>query len=636
VFTHNIVSRSREKRNSVFAFPQGINLPEQPLASRVGRLFTLFEAKAAGLKSASAWKKEGREITPDVRPSGFVVTKVGVSQGVSNLEYAVLESLGNNRYQVVMDGWDVYSMAQTQPSSSKRRKSPTFEPQPTSQTSLPEETPQESSKKAAPSPGEEATGGHPPYVIHPNNMELDERDGEEEKLGTGVWLSIPNNLTIPDTHKDVTEEIYYYLHTVLVGRFNSKHDPDGTVRIHRKTMQQILGNPARETKARTFLLDRGILYSDHIYRQGDFSKSYGLNPQYFQEVTRYQVTKPKLANKIKLARLKRLDIRKEREVQRSTLVDYLDAWAKRIDIDLNGCQREAGTLPHPTFHLIPAVAIANRDYRLQRDDYGRVHSPFTQLWTPLRGYLRFQDEPLHNIDTRNSQIVFMSKLMREEHLARNRAESADVQKFIGLVEEGRIYDHLLELAQQEIGDYLKWRKVRAKQKAIWHERFLLHVCTTARPRTAAEWNAARRAFQRRNPIKAIEVPVTEVARSDFKQMLFADVFYGKREVSTRITGVFRHEFASVHQFILDQKASDYRQLACNMQRAEAELMIDTVCLRLMMHHTEIPLVTIHDSIMTTEEHIPTVARIMVDDFERLGFRPQFKVNDEEYQRPAIS
>jgi hypothetical protein len=556
VFVHNIVSTNSEKRKGVFKFPQGIRLPEQPLTSRVGRLFSFFEAKAGGLKSASAWKKEGREVIPNVRPTGFVVTKVGLSSGLSNLEYAVLASVRNNRYQVVQDGWNFYSIDQTRPWSPKRTRTQVSEPKPP--TSFIEENLQERPGEKAPSPGERAASGQAPYVIHPNNMDSPVRDGEKGNLGTGVWLSVPNNLTIPDTHKDVTEEIYYYLHTVLVGRFNSKHDPDGTVRIHRKTMQQILGNPARETKARTFLLRSGILYSDHIYRQGDLSKSYGLNPQYFQEVTRYQVTKPKLANKIKLARLKRLDIKKKREVQRSSVVDYLDAWAKRIDIDLDGCQREADSLPNPTFHLIPAVTIANRDYRLQRDGYGRVHSPFTQLWTPLRSCLRFRDEALHNIDIRNSQIVFLSKLMREEHLARNKAEAADVEEFIRLVEEGQIYDYLLERAQQEIGDYLRRRKARQKQKVIWHERFLLHVCTTARPRTAEEWNAARRAFQRRNTIKAIDVPMGEVARSDFKQMLFADVFYGKREVNTPITMIFRRVCPSVHQFIFDQKVDDYR------------------------------------------------------------------------------
>lgn len=391
-------------------------------------------------------------------------------------------------------------------------------------------------------------------------------------------------------------------------------------------IQQILGNPKKETKARKFLLENGIIYTDHTYSEGEFSKSYGLNPLYAQQITRYEVTKPKLANKIKLARLKRLDLKRKRQVKRSKIVDYLDVWAKRIDIDFDICQKEVEILPNPTFHLIPAVSIANRDYKLQRDDYGRVHSPFTQLWTPLRTALRFQKQPLYNIDIRNSQIVFLSKLLREDYLVNNQPETPDIRKFIGLVEDGEIYDHLLKNSQEAILAYLTRRKTQEIRKTIWHEQFLIHICTIARPRMALEWKIAKRSFQRQHPIKSIQVSVTEVIRSDFKQMLFADVFYGKREVNTPITQLFGREFPSVHQFILDQKVENYKNLARDMQRAESELMIDTVCLRLMAHHPEIPVVTIHDSIMTTEQHIPIVARIIREKFERIGFRPSLKVS----------
>jgi hypothetical protein len=50
-------------------------------------------------------------------------------------------------------------------------------------------------------------------------------------------------------------------------------------------------------------------------------------------------------------------------------------------------------------------------------------------------------------------------------------------------------------------------------------------------------------------------------------------------------------------------------------------MIDTVCLRLKKHHPEIPVVTIHDSILTTAEHLPTVKRIILEEFARIDLRP---------------
>jgi len=417
-----MIYSSKSEQNFI---PKTFSLPEEP-SSRVGILFNYFEAKRLGLKSASAWKKEGRIVIPDVTPAGFVVIHIERSIGLSNLEYAVLESLGNH-YTVVRNGWYVYSYDQTIPktnksskysnsdinSISKQEKQQKEPPAPVPDGHSPyvihinnrENDIHQTKEKQIQAPGDSAPDGHPPYVIHINNRQYPNRDNREWE-GTGVWLSIPQNLTIPDSHKDVAEEFYYYLHTVLMGKFNNKHDLDGTTRINRRLIQQILGNPKKETKARKFLLENGIIYTDHTYSEGEFSKSYGVNPIYAQQVIRYEVTKPKLANKIKLARLKRLDLKKERQVKRSEIVDYLNAWAKRIDIDFDICQREVGILPNPTFHLIPAVSIANRDYKLQRDDYGRVHSPFTQLWTPLRDALRFQTEPLHNIDIRNSQIVF--------------------------------------------------------------------------------------------------------------------------------------------------------------------------------------------------------------------------------------
>jgi hypothetical protein len=107
-------------------------------------------------------------------------------------------------------------------------------------------------------------------------------------------------------------------------------------------------------------------------------------------------------------------------------------------------------------------------------------------------------------------------------------------------------------------------------------------------------------------------------------MLFSDVFYGRTRAVTPLTDLFRTEFPTVFDFICEQKSSGYQELARNMQRAEANLMIDTVCLRLMKHHPEIPVVTIHDSILTTAEHLPTVKRIITEEFARMGLKPTLK------------
>ena len=142
--------------------PKTFSLPEEPFSSRVGKLFNYFEAKQLGLKSASAWKEEGRIVIPDVMPAGFVVIQVERSIGLSNLEYAVLESLGNNHYTVVRDGWYVYSYDQTIPKTKNTSKK--------SFSDLNSISKQEKQQKELPAP---VLNGHSPYVIHINNREND-------------------------------------------------------------------------------------------------------------------------------------------------------------------------------------------------------------------------------------------------------------------------------------------------------------------------------------------------------------------------------------------------------------------------------------------------------------------------------
>ena len=45
-------------------------------------------------------------------------------------------------------------------------------------------------------------------------------------------------------------------------------------------------------------------------------------------------------------------------------------------------------------------------------------------------------------------------------------------------------------------------------------------------------------------------------------------------------------------------------------------MLGGVCGRLMTHHPDVPLVSVHDALMTTGEHLPLVVRVLEEEFER--------------------
>jgi hypothetical protein len=121
-----------------------------------------------------------------------------------------------------------------------------------------------------------------------------------------------------------------------------------------------------------------------------------------------------------------------------------------------------------------------------------------------------------------------------------------------------------------------------------------------------------------------EFGINRRRRNRFKTSFFANVFYSTPESKRRYSAEFANLFPNVYQAILHYKRHDYRDLPLLMQKAEADLMIGTVCAKLVRDCRHIPSMTIHDSILTTPERVQTINFIMRDAFACLGLNPTFK------------
>jgi hypothetical protein len=78
------------------------------------------------------------------------------------------------------------------------------------------------------------------------------------------------------------------------------------------------------------------------------------------------------------------------------------------------------------------------------------------------------------------------------------------------------------------------------------------------------------------------------------------------------------------KFIQAQKSRAFQELAREMQRRESRFMIRGVCGRLLKDHPEVPLLTIHDSVLTTPRHAEMVHDLMMQEFARLGVAPTIR------------
>ena len=570
-------------------------------------LATYRDYPPKGYHSRTAWKKLGRTVRADATPS--IVYKGNPIKVRGALPwYVILEDLGNDFYLIATDFYDVFSVDQTEPIVKKAAR-----------------------RQTASSQADE------PCFARWAKQGFSYR--AKRRTPTGVFLSVPEKLVIPESHKDVENEIFYYCHTILQGAYCRKHDLDGSTRINRELMRKILGSSALETKARTWLLKNRIISTDHIYSQGNFSKSYWLSPKYAKDIVRWEVTKPRLAAQIKLHRSQRPG-RETQQMKGDFIFDRLVQWAGKLSIDLVACQSLVADDPNRASHLFTAGLIGTDQADYTMDEYGRFHAPHTRLFTPLRQFLSTGGQCLMTKDIRNSQIVFFAKLLKEsiyktqlQGKQPNHGEISlcclinnieAVQQFISLTEKGLIYDHLLTRAKKDIPHYLQWKRDRNEQKTVWQERFKEWLVEQPIPNTADEWKAARKRFHRLVSLKSIQVQGKEFIRDDFKRALFADVFYGRPQVVTPLTRLFAGEFPQVYRFILAEKNQGYEELARKMQRAEAEFMLGTVCKRLFTHHPDVPVVTVHDSISTTPEHVALVERVILEEFARIGINPTLK------------
>ena len=224
---------------------------------------------------------------------------------------------------------------------------------------------------------------------------------KNQEKKTGIWVYSPD-IEIP-SHLNA-DKVHYYLHSIIVGRYNRKHDNDGTTRIYSQLMRYLLGE-GDESKIRNFLL-KNVIYTDGIYSVGRFSKSYGIFPKFEKSIKRFFISNRKLIAKIKLHQSQR----KDAKPQSTDINSYLENWCNQFDFEYQTCVNSITN----EIHLLPVDEITSKSVKVIQDKYGRRHTPYTRLFTKLRKFINYKGDKLNNNDLCNSQMVNFLKLYKEE------------------------------------------------------------------------------------------------------------------------------------------------------------------------------------------------------------------------------
>lgn len=403
---------------------------------------------------------------------------------------------------------------------------------------------------------------------------------------------IPSNLDFeslfPDCRKH-KDKYYYFLHKIFEERiFDKRYKKDSFIHLHSHTLRSITGERIFYV-IRNNLLTRDVIEMDHSYSINEYSKSYRLTDN-FRGVKhkKVKIEDEKILQRINKHKLNSINI-----IPEGSEYNFLFDNLNKITIN----HTEAIRYINENYSGDPDIYNAYRvsiDYIQEKTFFfkvdntaGRIHTNITNLSKDLRQYLKYKGKPLINIDISNSQPFFFNILIQDFFKTKQLKTSfsynnntkyinlpyvvqfSDIGKYERLTSEGKFYEYLMKEAGLKNED-----------------------------------------------------------RQEFKKGFFGKVFFCNTQdhYTFKEAKLFRKLFPNVYDVIIDYKKEDYKRLAINLQRAEANLMINKICKRIAEERPKIFVSTIHDSILTTEENKDYICNVILNEFENnFNLKPSIKI-----------
>ncbi len=115
-------------------------------------------------------------------------------------------------------------------------------------------------------------------------------------------------------------------------------------------------------------------------------------------------------------------------------------------------------------------------------------------------------------------------------------------------------------------------------------------------------------------------------REQFKKEIFRDVLYGAGTYTNDNTDLFQSRFPSYAEAIARLKVPDFTKVAVRMQATEAKVIFKAVEQFAARTDHNAPILTIHDSVVTTPDFVEQAQRALHEVFqEDYGFVPHTKI-----------
>jgi hypothetical protein len=381
---------------------------------------------------------------------------------------------------------------------------------------------------------------------------------------------IPSNLDLnSEKHRD---KFYFILTFIFYGRiFDKRKKSASFIQLYSPFLKRVINGRYKDYLQD--LMEMKVIETDNRYIKKIKSKSYRLTENYRKsKIKQERIMDEKIIS----------NYRNYKAEQKSRISEnhykYLFECLEKIEIDyeaaMNFLNNHAENFEQYNSWYCSIERIHNKDWFFTVDQKaGRVHNNITNLAKNFRPFLSFNRNKLIEIDISNSQPLLFNVLI-SRYLLRNTSayncginlpyvpQNSDLRLYREITEQGRFYEFMMN-----------------------------------------------------------ELGIKE-DRDRFKIRMFTKLFYGKVFESEERTA-FKKMFPEVSEIIDYYKRINYRDLAIDLQRVEAEIMINSVVSRLA--ERKIFILTVHDSILTIPENIGIVQHVIRDEFSKFNLNPSLKI-----------
>lgn len=430
---------------------------------------------------------------------------------------------------------------------------------------------------------------------------------------------IPENLDLqkvlslfpPDEIKKFKIENLLYIISLVTGlpaSYEHYDDPTGYVCLSSVILQ---GNIHNYKSYLIYLIKAGIIETDNQYIVGEKSKGYRFTVKYRTKTKTIKINNLKISSKKKISQRAKNECPELTKWYDSLLTIDADQAEKFIGNNIEMFINDSSDNPFLKYNIsiININKIYFQNFSVTIDNTAnRFHSNLTNLKSELRNYIIYNDEKLVSIDLTNSQPYLSAVLLKPQFYDYNEMPF----NLTMISKQGNVELRLPTHLPPPM--LVKNRNVIENQDVTQFTKLVSNGCLY-------EYfeSQLRRSFG-----------VQIVERSALKEIIFR-VMYTSNRYNDQLKQLFKGLFPTVYAVFKYIKKKEKNSLAILLQRIESFLIIDVICKRIAREKPDLPIFTIHDSIVTTIGNEDYIEQVMAEELTKhIGITPTLKKENWTY------